>query len=142
MRPLASQLSRYLEHAISIDERYDVIVPVPLHWRKQWHRGYNQAELLAREVSQRRRIPLLKALRRVKATVNQSGLTSAARRSNIAGAFQPRAGIDLQGKRVLLIDDVFTTGATAGACARALKKAGAGNVALLTLARADRRWRA
>jgi ComF family protein len=141
MRPLAGRLGRLLDRALPIDERYDVIVPVPLHWRRRWNRGFNQAELLAREVSRHRRIPLLNALRRSKATANQAGLTSAGRRRNIAGAFQSRAGVDLHGKRVLLIDDVFTTGATAGACARALKKAGAGTVCLLTLARADRRWR-
>jgi len=114
---------------------------VPLHWRRRWRRGFNQAELLAREVSRHRRIPILNALRRSKDTVNQAGLTSSGRRLNIAGAFQPREGMDLRGQRVLLIDDVFTTGATATACALALKKAGAGTVSLLTLARADRRWR-
>jgi ComF family protein len=141
MRPLAGRLSRLLDRALPIEDRYDFIVPVPLHWHRQWRRGYNQAELLAREVSRHRRIPILNALRRRKATANQAGLTSAARRLNIAGAFQSRDGIDLRGKRVLLIDDVFTTGATASACALALKKAGAGTVSLLTLARADRRWR-
>ncbi|HEY4089265.1 MAG TPA: phosphoribosyltransferase family protein, partial [Bryobacteraceae bacterium] len=64
-----------------------------------------------------------------------------ARRRNIAGAFQPKPGANLRGRRVLLIDDVFTTGATASACAAALKRAGAASVSLLTLARADRRWR-
>jgi ComF family protein len=141
MRPLAGTLSRLLDRALPIDDRYDFIVPVPLHWRRRWSRGYNQAELLAREVAKRRRIPVLDALHRRKATANQAGLTSAGRRRNMAGAFDPRAGIDLQRKRVLLIDDVFTTGATASACALALKKAGAASVTLLTLARADRRFR-
>jgi len=141
MRPLAGRLAHLMDRALPIDERFDFIVPVPLHWRRRWNRGFNQAELLASELSEHRRIPILNALRRRKQTGNQAGLTSAARRSNIAGAFEPRAGIDLHGKRVLLIDDVFTTGATASACARALKKAGAGTVSLLTLARADRRWR-
>ena len=141
MRPLAGRLSRLLDRALSIDERYDFVVPVPMHWRRRWRRGFNQAELLAREVAKRRGIPLLNALRRRKATENQASLTSAARRRNAAGAFQPRPGIELKGMRILLIDDVFTTGATAGACAVALKKAGAKNVSLLTLARADRRFR-
>ncbi len=141
MRPLAGRLSKLLDRAMPIDDRYDFIVPVPLHWYRRWRRGFNQAELLAREVSRHRRIPILNALRRSKATQNQAGLTSAGRRRNIAGAFQSRAGMDLRSKRVLLIDDVFTTGATATACARALKKAGAQSVSLLTLARADRRWR-
>ena len=141
MRPLAGGLSRLLDLALPIDDRYDSIVPVPLHWRRKWRRGFNQAELLAREVSKHRRIPILNALRRRKQTANQAGLTSAGRRRNIAGAFEARAGLDIRGKRVLLIDDVFTTGATASACALVLKKAGAGTVTLLTLARADRRFR-
>lgn len=141
MRPLAGRLSRLLERALPIDDRYDVIVPVPLHWRRRWQRGFNQAELLARGVAKRRRIPILNALRRGKPTVNQAGLSSAGRRRNIAGAFQARTGADLHGKRVLLVDDVFTTGATASACAVALKKAGAASVSLVTLARAERRWK-
>jgi ComF family protein len=140
MRPLASNLARLLDRALPVDERYDAVVCVPLHWRRQWQRGFNQAELLARDIAQRRRIPFLNALKRHKATASQSGLTSAGRR-NIAGAFQPRAGANLTGKRILLIDDVMTTGATASACALALKKAGARSVSLLTIARADRRWR-
>jgi ComF family protein len=130
-----------LDSALPIDDRFDFIVPVPLHWRRRWRRGFNQAELLAREVSRHRRIPILNALRRRKSTVNQAGLTSAGRRRNIAGAFESCRGIDLKGRRILLIDDVFTTGATASACSRALKKAGAGTVTLLTLARADRRFK-
>jgi ComF family protein len=141
MRPLAGRLSRLLERALPIDDRYDLIVPVPLHWRRRWRRGFNQAELLGREVAQRRGIPILNALRRTKFTTSQAGLTSAVRRSNTAGAFRSRSGIDVRGKRILLIDDVFTTGATASACAMALKKSGAAHVSLLTLARADRRFR-
>ncbi len=140
MKPLAPRLSLLMDKALPIDERYDVIVPVPLHWKRRWKRGFNQAELLASEVSRHRGIPISNALRRTKATVNQAGLTSAGRRRNIAGAFAAREGMGLTGKRVLLIDDVFTTGATASACARALKKAGAGHVSLLTLARAERRF--
>lgn len=141
MRPLAPALSRLMDRALPIDERFDFIVPVPLHWQRRWRRGFNQAELLALEISKHRRVPVLHALRRARSTASQASLTAAARRRNLAGAFRPRPGIDLTGKRILLIDDVFTTGATASACARALKKAGAGGVSLLTLARADRRWR-
>jgi ComF family protein len=141
MRPLAGKLSGLLERALPIDDRYDFIVPVPLHWRRRWRRGFNQAELLARGIAKHRGIPLVSALRRGKATVDQAALTSAGRRRNVVGAFQPRKGIEIQGKRILLIDDVFTTGATASACALALKRAGAASVSLLTLARADRRFR-
>jgi ComF family protein len=142
MRPLAGILSRLLDRALPVDERYDVIVPVPLHWRRRWTRGFNQAELLARGVARRRGIPVVNALRRAKPTANQAGLTSAGRRLNMAGAFRARPGAGLRGKRILLIDDVFTTGATASACAAALKKTGAASVSLLTLARAERRWKA
>jgi ComF family protein len=141
MRPLAERLSGLLDRALPVDDRYDVVVPVPLHWRRRWRRGFNQAELLARHVAKRRRIPAVNALRRGKATADQAGLTSAGRRRNIVGAFQARKGVDIRAKRVLLIDDVFTTGATASACAVALKKAGADTVTLLTVARADRRFR-
>jgi len=75
----------------------------------------------------------------VKPTAPQAGLTNAKRRANVSGAFRPRGGTRLRGARVLLVDDVMTTGATAAACARALKHAGASHVALLAVARTDRR---
>ena len=115
---------------------------MPLHWRKRWQRGFNQAELLAREIGRRTHTPVRNALRRVRDTASQAGLTSAKRRENVSGAFQARAGKTrkaLDGRSVLLIDDVMTTGATAASCARALKRGGARQVTLLTLARVDRR---
>ena len=99
-----------------------------------------QAELLAREVSARHGCAMVKALRRVKGSEAQAGLSKTARRRSVRGAFEARKGVDLAGKRVLLIDDVMTTGATAAACALALKRAGVKSVSLLTLARVDRRW--
>jgi predicted amidophosphoribosyltransferase len=78
-------------------------------------------------------------LKRVKATDAQAGLTGAQRRKNVAGAFEVRRGEDISGKHVLLVDDVLTTGATAGVCAAELKRKGAGRVSVLTVARADRR---
>lgn len=140
MTPLAKQLSTYLEFAIPNDDRYDAVVPVPLHWKKRWSRGFNQAELLARPVAKRRGIPVLNALCRRKSTEVQASLTMAARRKNVQGAFLARPGAKLQGKRILLIDDVMTTGATAGACAMALKRAGAASVTLAVLARVDKRF--
>lgn len=141
MRPLARTLAGYLERAISVDQAIDAIVPVPLYWRKKWSRGFNQSELLARHLARRRKLPLIDALTRRKATATQAGLSSAGRRRNVAGAFQARRGTDVTDKRILLIDDVMTTGATASACAAALKRAGAKSVSLLTVARVDRRWR-
>src|SRR5262249_37441191 len=140
MRPLAPVLARLLDRAVPARD-YDAIVPVPLHWRRRWHRGFNQAEALAHELGRRRGIPVLRALSRRRATVNQAGLTSAARRRNIAGAFLVRDKARIEGKKILLIDDVMTTGATASACARALMQAGAESVSLATVARADRKWK-
>jgi ComF family protein len=145
MKPLAKTLAGYMERALSIDASFDAVVPVPLHWRKQWDRGFNQSDLLARLIAKRRGIPVLHALRRKRATAVQAGLASAGRRRNVAGAFLLRSGAKtdpkLAGKKILLIDDVMTTGATASACASVLKRGGAKSVSLLTLARVDRRWR-
>lgn len=116
------------------------MVPVPLHWRRQWHRGFNQSELLARAIARRSGIPAVNALRRVRATETQAGLSNTRRRANVRAVFRPQRGAGLQGKRVLLIDDVMTTGSTAAACALTLKRAGAKKVVLLTVARVDRRF--
>lgn len=120
----------------------ELIVPVPLHRWRLWRRRYNQAavlaELLAR-LAGKPHAPLL--LERHRATPSQGGMPSAkARRQNVQGAFQvpERARIKLKNRNVLLVDDVFTTGATLDACARALKRAGAGRVDALTLARVVR----
>lgn len=137
MRPLAAPLGELLGAALPRDERFDVVVPVPLHWRRRWSRGFNQSELLARLTAKRCGVPMRAALRRMRATDAQAGLSNSRRRRNVAGAFRARES--LAGKRVLLVDDVMTTGATASACAAALKRAGARSVALLALARVDRR---
>jgi ComF family protein len=145
MKPLARPLAGYLERAIPVDERFDAVVAVPLYWRKKWDRGFNQSELLARLLARRRGIPVLNALRRKRATATQAGLASAGRRRNVAGAFVLRTKTspdpELAGKKILLIDDVMTTGATASACASVLKRGGAKSISLLTLARVDRRIR-
>jgi len=139
MRRLAGPLGDLLAAALPRNRQFDAVTPVPLHWRKWWQRGFNQSKLLGRIVARRRGIPLLKTLRRGHATRAQAGLSNAQRRENVAGAFRARRRV--AGLRILLIDDVMTTGATAGACARALKKAGAKSVSVLTLARVDRRFR-
>ena len=142
MKPLARTLAVLMERAISIDEPFDAVVAVPLHWRKRWSRGFNQAELLARHVAKKRGIPALDVLLRRRATDVQAGLAIAGRRRNVAGAFALRKKTEprITGKKILLIDDVMTTGATASACASALKRGGAKSVSLLTLARVDRRF--
>lgn len=139
VQTLAKPLGRLLALAVPREQSFDVIVPMPLHWRKRWKRGFNQSELLAREIGRRVNVPVKNALRRVRFTATQAGLTNAKRRLNVSGAFRPRRRPWLDGKRVLLVDDVMTTGATAASCARAIKLAGARQVTLLTLARVDRR---
>ncbi len=139
MKPLSRPLSAHLAAALPRDQPFDAVVPVPLHWRRAWSRGFNQSELLARAMARRCGIPVLKSLIRDRATETQAGLTHARRRSNVANAFRMKRRRSVQGMRILLIDDVMTTGATGSACATALKRAGAKSVSLLTLARVDRR---
>jgi len=140
VRPLAGPLGEWLALALPRDQSFDRVVPVPLHWRRRWRRGFNQSALLARALARRFGLRITPALRRVRATAVQAGLSHSGRRANVAGAFRVRPGVRLDGRRVLLVDDVLTTGATASACAAALKQAGARYVAALTLARTDRRW--
>ena len=122
--------------ARALVEGCDVVVPVPLHPRRLRERGYNQASLLARELGRRAGRPCGEgALVRRKDTTPQYGLSAAARRRNVAGAFAVRRRGLVAGRVVTLVDDVFTTGATAYACARALREAGAREVRLLSLAR-------
>ena len=142
MKPLGKRLAGLLSRALP-DEGLpplDVVVPMPLHWRRRWKRGFNQSEILARAVAKKRRLPLIDAVLRVRATAVQAGLSNSNRRKNVAGAFRVPRNSKIAGKNVLLIDDVMTTGSTAAACAAALKHAGARSVTLLTLARADRRF--
>jgi ComF family protein len=140
IRTLARPLAGHLVSAFPREERFDAIVPMPLHWFRRWQRGFNQSALLAREIGRRCALPVVHAVRRRRATRPQAGLSNARRRVNVAGAFSPARGRSVRGLRVLLVDDVMTTGATASACARALKNAGASYVAVLALARADRRF--
>jgi ComF family protein len=139
MRKLAHPLGGLLADALPRDKQFDAVTAVPLHWRRRWQRGFNQSELLGKAIARRRGIPVIHALRRGWSTPAQAGLSNAQRRENVAGAFRARRRV--AGMRILLVDDVMTTGATAGACARALKKAGAKSVSLLALARVDRRFK-
>ena len=111
----------------------DFLAPVPLHSSRLRTRGFNQSALIARELGLARDVPLLE-LHRTRPTPPQVGLNAKARVQNVKGAFAVEHPA-LQGARVLLVDDVFTTGATLDECARALKKAGAGEICALTLAR-------
>jgi ComF family protein len=112
----------------------DLLVPVPLHADRQRERGYNQAALIAASLGQARRLPWRPALRRLRATQPQVTLDRLSRRSNVAGAFA--AGPEVAGRQIGLIDDVFTTGATAQSATEALLTAGAAGVHIIVVARA------
>jgi ComF family protein len=115
--------------------RADVVVPIPLHWRRRWTRGYNQSEALARPLAAGLGMPILPfALRRVRNTPHQTRQTPSARRDNVRNAFVVRTHTPIARKNVLLVDDVLTTGWTASEAARALRAAGAGRVVVAVLA--------
>jgi ComF family protein len=116
----------------------DVLIPVPLHWRRAWTRRYNQSGALARVIQRQAGIKVKgELLKRVRATEQQIGLNRVQRANNVQGAFQVPAErqSEVQGARVVLIDDVLTSGATADACARALLRAKAAQVDVLVFAR-------
>ncbi len=118
-------------------EDYSLIVPVPLHRRRLKERGFNQAVVLAREISRRHAVPMdFGVLKRKIYTEPQTGLGRDDRLRNIRGAFEVVRPEAVKEKKVLLIDDVYTTGSTVRECARVLGKCGASEVAALTLARA------
>jgi ComF family protein len=117
----------------------DLLVPVPLHRSKLWSRRFNQSALLVAEVARISGVPADPTmLKRVKKTKSQVGLTADQRRRNVSGAFdvEPKRKERLKNARIVIVDDVITTGATIEACARVLRRAGAGRVDALVLARA------
>ena len=139
---LATPLGRLLADAgaaaapVPLADWAEGIVPVPLHPTRHAERGFNQAELLAAPGATRWRLPMLpRALARVRPTAPQADLDAEARRANVRDAFKVTRPGEVRGRRVLLVDDVLTTGATVGAAARALLTAGATAVGVLTLAR-------
>ena len=136
---LAPDLSGLLFNCLEAEypgRRFDLLLPVPLHHVRRRARGYNQSAVLARELGRRMGCPSMPGmLRRIRPTISQTNLTAQARLSNVSSAFQYRRGKWLAGRRVLLIDDVMTTGATVNACAKALKKGGAASVHVITVAR-------
>ncbi|HEC78602.1 MAG TPA: ComF family protein [candidate division WOR-3 bacterium] len=127
---LATMLGRGMANIILADhqlKKAEKIIPVPLFWTKFLKRGYNQAALLAKTISRECDMEYADILKRIKDTKTQTRLSTEARRKNVYGAFMLKSG-EVEGKNVLLIDDVMTTGATINECARVLKQAGAKEV--------------
>jgi ComF family protein len=136
---LAPAMGRWMARAgRELLEEADVLVPVPLHWKRGWSRRYNQSGALARVIERQTGVKLSsEALRRVRPTQQQIGLSRKERASNVQGAFKVAADRQslIHGRRVVLIDDVLTSGATVDACARALLRAKAASVDVLVFAR-------
>lgn len=144
--PLVEELGTLLARepfAATVLAEADVIVPVPLHWWRQMRRGYNQSELLARAIAKVHGKPVVQALRRVRYTQTQSAVHSlTARARNMKNAFAARGNVSrLTGKRVVLVDDVMTSGATLREAARALRTARPAQVDAITLSIADPKGR-
>ncbi|HXF49833.1 MAG TPA: ComF family protein [Verrucomicrobiae bacterium] len=114
---------------------WDAIVPVPLHWTRKWSRGFNQSLILAGALSKTTGLPILPALRRIKRTKDQTRLTRNERLANVRGAF--RVVRDVKEKKLLLLDDVTTTGATLEECRRVLGNAGASQISAAVVAAAS-----
>jgi len=114
----------------------DAVVAVPLHWRRRWFRGFNQATEIAKPVARRMGVPIVRSVRRRRATKFQSGLSAQERARNLRSVFVARKGLSY--RHVLIIDDVITTGTTVHKLARVIKRAGAGRVSALAVARAVR----
>src|SRR4051812_31301617 len=136
---LAPAMGRWMARAgAELLSEADILVPVPLHWRRGWSRRYNQSGALARVIERHSGVPVAAdALRRIRPTQQQIGLSRSQRASNVQGAFKVAEDgkAQIQGRRVVLIDDVLTSGATSDACARALLRAKAAQVDVLVFAR-------
>lgn len=139
---LAGELGDLLNQGLS-DPRFapylddGILVPVPLHWTRQRSRRFNQAEELTLQLQKRTGMPYKDMLKRTRKTATQTRFSRSKRLENLTGAFALKARYRrrLQGKRIILVDDIFTTGSTANACAKVLLKNGAAQVAVLTLLR-------
>jgi competence protein ComFC len=136
-QPLGILLVNYLGNGQTVKmEEIDVIVPVPLHKNRLRQRGFNQVELLGESVSKYYEIPIICALERIRYTDSQFGLPREQRFKNVRGAFKITESKSIYNKRILLLDDIYTTGATIAECTTVLKRGGAKRVEILTLSRA------
>ena len=133
---IARTMARYMAPLVEDADGERILIPVPLHRMRLWNRGFNQSALVAHELSRRLQIaadPF--ALRRIRRTPPLKGMSLLQRRRAVAGAFKVSDPKRVKGKIIILVDDVLTTGSTADACARTLKKAGAARVELVSWAR-------
>ncbi len=140
-RVLGKELAHFIHRALGKDEmlwwNVQTLVPVPLHPRREKERGFNQARIMAKELAKIKRLELSEGiLQKQKNIPAQTSLEAEERKKNVRGAFKVKRGEEIEGKVLLLIDDVFTTGATLTECARVLREAGAKEVRALTLAQA------
>jgi ComF family protein len=115
---------------------FDLIVPVPLHPARLRERGFNQAELLAKTLTQKIGVPVFAALERIRYTTTQTAFDRIDRTENLHNAFRLRKKVTVRELQVLLVDDILTTGSTLSECARVLREAGARSVYAVTAARA------
>jgi ComF family protein len=129
---MAEGLNRYWDPGL-----FDLLIPIPLHRERLRERGFNQALLLAKELNRRTGIPYRKrVLRKKRPTIPQVNLSGAEREKGVRGSFHVIEREELEGKSVLLVDDVYTTGATVNECSKVLLAGGAARVDVLTLAHA------
>jgi len=138
---MGKQLALFAVKALGKEEslwwKLDAITPVPLHPEREVQRGFNQAKVLAQELAKLKNIPIIeRSLVKVKNTPPQTSLEAVDRQKNLRGAFEVIHSEEIEGKVLLLVDDVFTTGSTIQECSLALKKAGAKEIRALTLAQA------
>jgi competence protein ComFC len=138
---LGTSLSEFVAEALKKEEGLwwgvDVIVPVPLHRRRRWERGFNQAEVLARNIGRIKHLPVeAGAIQKIRNVPPQTSLEHEERAQNVRGAYQAIHAEKIRGKVVLLVDDVYTTGSTLRECAAVLRKAGAKDVRAVTIAQA------
>jgi len=132
---LKKNLAKIMVNALPADLKIDVITFAPLHHQRLAERGFNQAEILAQEVSKNIKIPSEELLVKTRYTKRQVGLSGKKRRTNLEGVFKVHKAESLKGKRILIVDDVTTTGATLNECAKVLKNAGVKEVWGLVVAR-------
>ena len=136
---LARTMARFMAPLVRRDEEGAILVPVPLHRSRLWNRGFNQSALVASELCRATGLPSQpRLLRRVRRTPALKGMSVSQRRRTVSGAFRVDPAVDLEGRTVVLVDDVLTTGSTAEACAKALRKAGAARIELVSWARVVR----